>query len=198
MEVAAQVPRRVRELKWHELGPFTVFDFETTGMSPVYDRVVELAALRIEADGAESSFQRLVDPGRPIPPGVSCIHHITDDMVAGAPRFAAVAREFLDFAEGTTLVAHNAIFDLGFLQEGLARCGLPLWRGKTLDSVKLARRCFPGLASYRLQNLRQALRLDDEPGNDQAHRAGADVFWTMQVLKLSLERVLRAGGRGAE
>lgn len=183
-------------MKWHELGPFTVFDFETTGMSPVHDRVVELAALRIEADGEESSFHRLVDPGRPIPPGVSCIHHITDDMVAGAPHFSDVAKEFLDFAEGTTLVAHNAIFDLGFLQEGLARCGLPLWRGKTLDSVKLARRCFPGLASYRLQNLRLALRLDDEPGNDQAHRAGADVFWTMQVLKLSLERALRAGMRG--
>ena len=180
-------------MKWHELGPFTVFDFETTGMSPVCDRVVELAALRIEADGEESGFHRLVDPGRPIPPAVSCIHHITDDMVAGAPRFAAVAREFLDFAEGSTLVAHNAIFDLGFLQEGLARCGLPLWRGKTLDSLKLARRCFPGLASYRLQNLRQALRLEDEPGNDQAHRAGADVFWTMQVLKLALERALRAG-----
>ena len=191
--MAAQVSRRVRELKWHELGPFTVFDFETTGMSPVRDRVVELAALRIETDGEESSFHRLVHPGRPIPPGVSCIHHITDDMVADAPHFAAVAREFLDFAEGSTLVAHNAIFDLGFLQEGLARCGLPLWKGKTLDSVKLARRCFPGLASYRLQNLRQALRLDDEPGNDQAHRAGADVFWTMQVLKLSLERAIRAG-----
>ena len=106
--------------------------------------------------------------------------------------FSSVSREFLDFAEGTTLVAHNAIFDLGFLQEGLARCGLPLWRGKTLDSVKLARRCFPGLASYALQNLRIELRLDDEEGNDQAHRAGADVFWTAQVLKLALERALRA------
>ena len=63
--------------------------------------------------------------------------------------------------------------------------------GKTLDSVKLARRCFPNLASYRLQSLRTELRLDDEPGNDQAHRAGADVFWTAQVLKLALERVLR-------
>ena len=178
-------------MNWYELGPFTVFDFETTGMSPVQDRVVELAALRIDADGEESCFHRLVNPGRSIPPAVTNIHHITDAMVADAPRFPAVAREFLDFAEGTTLVAHNAIFDLGFLQEGLARCGLPLWRGKTLDSVKLARRCFPNLASYRLQSLRAELRLDDEPGNDQAHRAGADVFWTAQVLKLALERVLR-------
>jgi DNA polymerase III epsilon subunit family exonuclease len=190
-------------LNWYELGPFTVFDFETTGMSPVCDRVVELAALRIDADGEESCYHSLVDPGRPIPPEVTNIHHITDDMVRGAPRFAAVGREFLEFAEGSTLVAHNARFDLGFLQEGLARCGLPLWKGKTLDSVRLARRCFPGLASYRLQNLRVVLHLDDEEGNDQAHRAGADVFWTAQVLRRSLERALRAGaavrrGNGAD
>ena len=180
-------------MKWYELGPFTVFDFETTGMSPVCDRVVEFAALRIDADGEESCFHSLVHPGRSIPPAVTNIHHITDAMVADAPRFSAVAKDFLEFAEGSTLVAHNAHFDLGFLQEGLARCGLPLWRGKTIDSVKLARRCFPGLESYRLQSLRLTLRLDDEPGNDQAHRAGADVFWTMQVLKLALERALRAG-----
>ena len=180
-------------MKWHELGPFTVFDFETTGMSPVHDRVVELAALRIDTDGEECAFQRLVNPGRPIPPAVTNIHHITDEMVADAPRFPAVAKDFLEFADGSTLVAHNAVFDLGFLQESLARCGLPLWRGRTIDSLKLAKRCFPGMASYRLQSLRLALHLDDEPGNDQAHRAGADVFWTAQVLKLALERALRAG-----
>ena len=181
-------------MNWYELGPFTVFDFETTGMSPVRDRVVELAALRIDADGGEHAFHSLVNPGCAIPPGVIGIHHITDDMVADAPHFSSVAKAFLEFAEESTLVAHNAIFDLGFLQEGLARCGLPVWRGKTLDSLKLAKRCFPGLASYRLQNLRQVLCLDDDPGNDQAHRAGADVFWTKQLLKLALERALRAGG----
>ena len=180
-------------MNWYELGPFTVFDFETTGMSPVRDRVVELAALRIDADGSESAFHSLVNPGCRIPPGVTAVHHITDDMVAEAPRFADVARDFLEFAEESTLVAHNAMFDLGFLQEGLARCGLPLWRGKTLDSLKLARRCFPDLASYRLQQLRRELQLDDDPDNAQAHRAGADVYWTMQLLRRSLERALRAG-----
>ena len=79
-------------MNWYELGPFTVFDFETTGMSPVSDRVVELAALRIDLDGEESCYHSLVDPGRPIPPGVTAIHHITDEMVHGAPRFAAVGR----------------------------------------------------------------------------------------------------------
>ena len=63
-------------MTWYELGPFTVFDFETTGLSAVTDRVVELAALRIDADGEESSFHRLVNPGRSIPPAVTNVHHI--------------------------------------------------------------------------------------------------------------------------
>ena len=68
--------------------------------------------------------------------------------------FAAVAAEFLPFIEGATLVAHNARFDLGFLQESLNRCGLPLWHGRTLDTVRLMRTVYPGLPSYRLQVLR--------------------------------------------
>ena len=115
----------------------------------------------------------------------------TDD----APVFPFVWEKIAPRIEGLPLVAHNARFDLGFLQEGLARCGLPLWRGRTLDSLKLAKRCYPGLPSYRLQQLRNLLQLEDECGNDQPHRAGADVYWTMQVLKLSLERALAAGRR---
>ena len=184
-------------MKWFELGPFTVFDVETTGMSPVTDRVVEIAAIRIERDGSESCFQTLVDPGRSIPAAVVSIHHITDEMVSGGPRFSEAARKFLEFAEGSTLAAHNARFDLGFLQEGLARCGLPLWKGRTIDTLKLVRRCWPGLASYRLQDLRARFRLEDEAGNDAPHRAGADVYWTEQLLKLALERALRAGETAA-
>lgn len=180
-------------MKWFELGPFTVFDVETTGMSPVFDRVVELAARRVDTDGSVSCFHRLVNPGRSIPPAVIAIHHITDEMVCDAPHFNLAARDFMEFCEGSTLVAHNAKFDLGFLQEGLARCGMQLWKGKTLDTVRLARRCFPGLPSYRLQDLRVSLKLADEEGNDQAHRAGADVSWTVQLLKKSLERALNAG-----
>jgi len=112
--------------KWHEFGPFTVFDVETTGMSPVHNRIVEIAAARIDQNGTITRFQSLVNPGCPIPPQVSCVHLITDEMVADAPKFHEVGYKFLDMARGSTLVAHNARFDLGFLQESLARCGLEL------------------------------------------------------------------------
>ncbi len=178
-------------MKWHELGPFTVFDVETTGMSPCGDRIVELAALRIECSGAELEFGSLINPGRLIPPRVTAIHHITDAMVADAPDFHAIGREFCDFAAGSTLVAHNARFDLGFLQESLHRCGLPPWDGKTLDSVRLLRRTHPGLPSYALQTLRVHFRLDSEPGM-AAHRAGSDVRWTARLLAIALEAALAA------
>lgn len=169
-------------MKWYEHGPFTVFDVETTGMSPSRDRIVELAAVRVNTDGAEERFHTLVHPGRAIPMRVQTIHHITDAMVMNSPRFSEVGYEFLDFAAGTTLVAHNALFDLGFLQESLVREGLPMWRGRTLDTIRLAKTVYGGLPSYSLQNLRRYFHLDEAGETMQAHRADADVEWTVRLL----------------
>ena len=177
-------------MKWYELGPFTVFDVETTGMSPAGDRIVELAALRVDCDGSEREFHTLINPGRSIPPDVIAVHHITDEMVQGAPHFAIVGREFLNFAEDSTLVAHNAHFDLSFLQESLARTGLPLWKNKTMDSLRLIRTTHPGLPSYSLQNLRARFRLDSD-SSMQAHRAAADVEWTTQLLEIALTAAIK-------
>ncbi len=177
---------------WHGLGPFTVFDVETTGMSPVYDRIVEIAAIRVECNGEITRFQSLVNPGCDIPLSVSCVHHITNDMVANASRFREVAFEFMELVSGSTLVAHNARFDLGFLQESLARNGMPLWRGKTMDSLKLMRQVYKGLPSYSLQNLRRTFQLDDDVvENMQAHRAAADVEWTLQLIALAFTALLK-------
>ena len=178
---------------WYELGPFTVFDVETTGMSPVNDRIVELAAARVDIDGAVTRYQTLINPCRPIPFRVQQVHNITDVMVAAAPHFSAVGYEFLDLAGGSTLVAHNARFDLGFLQESLARTGLPLWQGKTLDSVIITKQVFQDLPSYSLQNLRRTFQLDDTLENQQAHRAMADVEWTVQLLEIVFTELIRRG-----
>ncbi len=177
-------------MQWYELGPFTIFDLETTGMNPVTDRIVEIAALRIEVTGETTDFHHLIQPGRKIPPAVSRIHHITDEMVVNAPRFQQIGHDFLSLARHSTLVAHNARFDLGFLQESLARYGLPLWNGKTLDSLRLVRKLYPGLPSYSLQNLRHSLQLDAAGDQLSAHRAGDDVAWTARLLELLLGKAL--------
>ena len=174
--------------KWYEYGPFTVFDIETTGMSPTCDRIVELAAVRVSTDGHYLRYQTLINPERMIPPDVISVHHITDAMVASAPVFAEIAPDFMEFAAGSVLAGHNIRFDLGFLQESLARCGMQTWQGQTLDTLKLVRKTYPGLPSYRLQYLRKLFQLDDL-SEQAAHRAGADVEWTVQLLGITLDKL---------
>ena len=181
-------------MKFFELGPFTVFDVETTGMSPVRDRIIQIGAVRIDTDGTVSRFNSFVNPHRQIPQSLVCVHHITDEIVSCAPDFVRVGRDFLAFADKSTLVAHNARFDLGFLQESLARTGLPLWKGRTLDTLRLLKPTHPGLPSYKLQSLRAIFQL--ESGDQmQAHRADCDVEWTLQILEIALnEAIISSGG----
>ena len=72
-----------------------------------------------------------------------------------------------------------------------SRCGLPLWNGKTIDTVRLLRKTHPGLPSYRLQSLRLYFKLPSAAGM-QAHRAGSDVRWTMQLLEMALTKALNS------
>lgn len=174
---------------WHNMGPFTVFDLETTGMSAVRDRIVEIGAIRVEVDGTLSRFETLVNPGVPIPYQVSKVHGIDNEMVSSAPRFKDAAYDFLDFIKGSKLVAHNARFDLSFLQESLARSGLPLWKYGVYDSIVLIRKAYPGLASYSLQALRQSLLLGQEIDEARPHRAGYDAELTMEAFAMAMKRL---------
>lgn len=174
---------------WYELGPFTVFDTETTGIGARFHRIVEIAAVRIETDGSRTQFHSLVHPERKIPPQVVRVHGINDEMVENAPRFSEVAPRFLDFVGSSVLVAHNAHFDLAFLQESLVRNGLALWDGKTLDTIPLIKLAYPGLPSYKLQFLRERFGLGC--GSEVAHRAFGDVEITIEAFSMTLSALLR-------
>lgn len=177
--------------KWYELGPFTIFDTETTGMSPCFDRIVEIAAVKIDIDGFHTRFHSLINPQCNIPSQVTQIHHISDEMVRDAPTFSKVGRNFLEFSENSTLVAHNARFDLSFLQESLNREQLPLWNGKTMDSIPIIKTAFPGLASYSLQNLRIHFGLGTDC-DGPAHRAFADVEWTLEIFQMAMQGLINS------
>ena len=181
---------------WMLTGPYTVFDLETTGMSPVHNRIIEIGAVRLEHDGSISTFQTLIHPETTISYQITRLTGITNEMVANAPTFAEAGKEFMDFIQGSKLVAHNARFDLSFLQESLSRCPeLPLWDNGAYDTLILSRKAYPGLPSYSLKNLKHALQLGVEV-DGTAHRALYDAKITMELFHKVMQQLHDHGARG--
>ncbi len=153
------------------------YDTETTGIRPDKDRIIEIAAF----DPYENrTFEKLINPGMPIPAEASAIHNITNEMVAEAPSFAQIGLEFVEFCQGdTVLIAHNNDnFDVHFLRNEYARHGLEMPAWKFIDSLKWARRYRADLPRHTLQSLRE---LFDIPANN-AHRALDDVIVLEKVF----------------
>lgn len=174
---------------WMLTGPYTVFDVETTGMSPVHNRIIEIGAVRIEHDGSISRYETLIHPECTIPYQITRLTGISNEMVANAPTFAEMAKEFLDFIDGSKLVAHNARFDLAFLMESLGRTpDLPLWTNGAYDTLSLSRKAYPGLPSYSLKTLKQALQLGVEI-DGTAHRALYDAEITMELFRKVMQQL---------
>jgi len=149
-----------------ESGRRLVFDSETTGFNAAKDRIIELAAVEI-VDGeitGEKLHYRL-DPEIAIPQAATKIHGITDEQVKGKPLFSEIAGDFIQFVRGAVVVAHNALFDVRFLDAELSRAG----QGKildycyVLDSLSIARRLWPS----KKNNLDAVC---DRCGVDRAHR----------------------------
>lgn len=153
------------------------YDTETTGIRAEKEHIIELAAYDPVLD---RTFERLINPGRPIPAEASAIHHITDDMVSSAPSFGVVCQEFIEFCEGDViLIAHNNdAFDFHFLRTEFERAKLPMPAWKFLDSLKWARRYRSDLPRHTLQFLREIYGVTA----NNAHRALDDVIVLYKVF----------------
>ena len=104
--------------------PLCVFDLEATGTDVMQDRIVDVCILRREADGTESVFSSLVDPGVPIPPEATAIHKITDEMVRGQPTIKDLAPKLFEIFDGADLSGFNAgRYDIPLLHNELKRAG---------------------------------------------------------------------------
>ena len=124
-----------------------ILDTETTGLDPLKGhRIVEIGCLELMNHIPTGKyFHKYLNPEREMAAEVVAIHGLTNERLAGEPRFAEIADEFLNFIEGAQLVIHNADFDMGFLNAELAALGLgPLPPSSATCTVKLARRRFPG------------------------------------------------------
>ena len=160
---------------------FVAFDLETTGLFPVVNRIVEFGAVRFRLDGRVlGTWEQLVDPECLIPPGVTEIHGITDAMVRGQPTLAQALPGFLDFlgTPDTILLAHNATFDLGFLNFGAAKTGLEFPSNPVIDTLDMARTCVRGAPSCRLEDLAVYLGLAES----EDHRALSDSRLAMALF----------------
>ena len=158
---------------------FVVFDLETTGAKIPSCRITEIGAYRVKGGAITGEFQTLVNPESPIPPFISILTGITDRMVRNAPRFSEVAEEFLDFIGDSVLVAHNAHFDMRFLNYEIGmiynnyRVGNP-----HLCTVQLSRRLLPNIPNHRLHTIADFYSIKIE----NRHRAGDDAFATAKIF----------------
>jgi DNA polymerase-3 subunit epsilon len=159
-----------------------IVDVETTGSDPATDRVTEIAVLQAEGGALRAQWSTLVNPGKPIPGMIQALTGITQDMVAAAPRFAEIAGELAERLTGRMLVAHNARFDYGFLRREFERAGIT-YRAKTLCTVRLSRRLYPGAGGHDLDSLIERHGLECAP----RHRALPDAAALWQFLRLALE-----------
>jgi len=158
-------------------------DLETTGLSPLVDRIIEVAAIKIGPTTTEV-YESLINPGIEIPPHTTEIHHITDEMVAESPKSQEILTGLLDFFGDLPIVAHNAKFDLGFIVMGLKKWNLPVGNNDVYCSCKLARHTHMESKNHKLSTLVTELNI---PLLNH-HRAFDDAFASLKVFVDSLKR----------
>ena len=160
--------------------PIVMLDFETTGLSPAMgDRITEVAALRIVDGKVTERYVSLVNCQARIPYFITQLTGISQAMVDSAPPAHQVVPELLDFIGGDALSAHNASFDEKFLKAEAERLDLEPRHIGLVCSLKLSRRVFPGLGSYKLGKLSGQLGITFRSA---AHRAESDAEVAAEVL----------------
>jgi DNA polymerase III subunit epsilon len=191
-------PRWEAQRSFDELGrplrdvTFCVVDLETTGGSAQGGSMVtEVGAVKVRSGEVLGEFQTLVNPNQSIPPFIALLTGISDSMVATAPAIETVLPQFLEFASGCVLVAHNAPFDVGFLKHFATAHGRPWPRFDVVDTALLARRVVTRDESpdCKLASLARVFRAGTTPN----HRALADARATVDVLHGLLERLGNLG-----
>lgn len=186
------------------LPPLTVFDVETTGLDPAKGhRIVEIAGVRIEGGTIleHTPFTSFVNPEREIPWEAKQINHIHDEDVAHAPTIMTVLPEFLTFAQGSILVAHNAQFDMGFLTVEKEFCWGYVDLPECLCTMRLSQNLYPSAFRHNLDVISERFNM---PLPENRHRALPDVIQTAKLLLkmidqnkiVSLDELRRKAGMG--
>lgn len=164
---------------------YAIVDIETTGGHAASNGITEIAIYLHDGRKVFKKFNSLVNPGYPIPPYISALTGITDEMVAGAPSFEDLAEEIFGLLSGNIFVAHNVNFDYSFVKHHLKSSGYDL-QEKKLCTIRLSRKVFSGMPSYSLGNLCRELGISIR----NRHRADGDA----RATSILFSRLLAEGG----
>ncbi len=161
---------------------YAIVDIETTGSSANYGKITEVAILVHDGQRVVDEYQTLVNPEQGIPPGITTLTGISNEMVAHAPKFFEVAKDIHQMLQGNVFVAHNVNFDYSFLKKEFQELGAE-FNHKKLCTVRLSRKIFPGLKSYSLGRLCEHFDIE----NHARHRAMGDARATAILMSLLIE-----------
>lgn len=175
---------------------YTVVDTETTGYTPKYAKMVEIAAVKIYPDFTidyKNTFSELINPEINIPYNAYKVHNISNDMVKDKPLIQDIMPSFLSFAKDSVIVGHNVNFDMRFIKHEAQNCNLPLTFNHVLDTLSLSKKAVPNLEAYKLDNLIDYFNINLNIDNSDRHRALFDAVNTAIVMIKCLEILQNKG-----
>jgi DNA polymerase-3 subunit epsilon len=161
---------------------YAIVDIETTGGNPRTEKITEIAIYLHDGEKITDEFSTLINPEKNIPQFITALTGISNEMVAGAPKFYEVAKEIVEFTDNRILVAHNASFDYKFIKSEFKSLGFDYHR-ENLCTLKLSRKLLPGFRSYSLGNICTDLGILIE----NRHRAAGDALATVKLLEKLLD-----------
>lgn len=172
---------------------YCVLDLETTGFSPVTEKITEIGIMKLQGGKVIDEFSCFVNPEKPIPARVVEVTNITDDMVKDAENIEFIFPKMLDFIKDSVLVAHNAEFDINFLKHNAVALGYE-FDFTYIDTLSLAKELFPDYKTYKLGRIAKNLGITVEV----AHRALDDVDTTVKVFSIMLDSLRQRGAKNLD
>ena len=157
---------------------YVIFDVETTGLSAIYDKVIELSAVKMQDGNVLERFDEFIDPGFPLSEQTTNLTSITTEMVQGSKTEEEVFQMFKDFCKGCIIAGHNVAFDMGFMNTGYERHQMGKIAEPVIDTLPLARFLYPDMRGYRLNTLSKKFKVALE----HHHRANYDSEATGHLL----------------
>ena len=157
---------------------YAILDLETTGLSPINEKIIEIAIYIHDGNKIVNEYSTLINPERNIPYNITRLTGISNEMVKDAPKFWEVAKEIVILTEGKSIVAHNASFDYNFIRNEFKNLGYNFKRDR-LCTVKLSRKIIPNHKSYSLGKLCNELGIKI----NGRHRAAGDAFATVKLFE---------------